>query len=178
MRETHKFLSNEEILEIKKYVPQVLSSIPHLIIDTDENENPISFMGIEGNKLEMLFITSECRGKGIGKKMLLYGIEKYGVNIITLADSNLFKNSKNYFDMIEKINDIFIENAKKTENYADLIENFEYLVDILLKYSKIVDNNACIKKLNEKHFERKHFFGKINNIAPKVEKLYKKIGLI
>ena len=68
MRETHKFLSNEEILEIKKYVPQVLSSIPHLIIDTDENENPIAFMGIEDHKLEVLFITSEYRGKGIGKR--------------------------------------------------------------------------------------------------------------
>lgn len=88
VRETHKFLSNEEILEIKKYVPQALSSIPHLIIDTDENENPISFMGIEGNKLEMLFITSECRGKGIGKKMLLYGIEKYGINNLAVNEDN------------------------------------------------------------------------------------------
>lgn len=89
VRETHKFLSNEEILEIKKYVPQALSSIPHLIIDTDENENPISFMGIEDNKLEMLFITSGCRGKGIGKKMLLYGIEKYGINNLAVNEDNL-----------------------------------------------------------------------------------------
>ncbi len=68
VRATHKFLSNEEILEIKKYVPQALNNISHLIIDTDENENPIAFMGIEDHKLEMLFITSEYRGKGIGKR--------------------------------------------------------------------------------------------------------------
>lgn len=85
---THKFLSNEELLEIKEYVPQALSDISHLIIDTDENERPIAFMGIENNKLEMLFINSEYRGKGIGKKMLLYGIEKYKVNDLAVNEDN------------------------------------------------------------------------------------------
>ncbi len=88
VRATHKFLSNEEILEIKKYVPQALSSISHLIIYRDENNNYIAFMGIEDNKLEMLFITSNCRGKGIGKKMLLYGIENYGVNALVVNEDN------------------------------------------------------------------------------------------
>ena len=89
VRTTHKFLSNKEILEIRKYVSQALSSISHLIIDTDENKNPIAFMGIEDNTLEMLFITSECRGKGIGKKMLLYGIKNYDVNNVAVNEDNL-----------------------------------------------------------------------------------------
>lgn len=88
VRATHQFLSNEEILEIKKYVPQALSSISHLIIDSDEKENFIAFMGIEENKLEMLFIASEYRGKGIGKKMLLYGIENYNVNDLAVNEDN------------------------------------------------------------------------------------------
>lgn len=88
VRATHKFLSNEEILEIKKYVPLALNNISHLIIAIDENENPIAFMGIEDKKLEMLFITSEYRGKGIGKKMLLYGIEKYEVNDLAVNEDN------------------------------------------------------------------------------------------
>jgi len=88
VRATHKFLSNEEVLEIKKYVPEALNGIAHLIIDTDKNENPIAFMGIEDNKLEMLFISSEFRGMGIGKKMLLYGIENYGVNNLAVNEDN------------------------------------------------------------------------------------------
>ncbi len=88
VRVTHKFLSNEEILEIKKYVPEALSGISHLIIEIDEKENPIAFMGIEKNKLEMLFIASQYRGKGIGKKMLLYGIENYGVNDLAVNEDN------------------------------------------------------------------------------------------
>lgn len=88
VRATHKFLSNEEILEIKKYVPEALARISHLIIDNDENGNPVAFMGIEENKLEMLFITSDYRGKGIGKKMLSYGIENYGVTNLAVNEDN------------------------------------------------------------------------------------------
>ena len=46
-------------------------------------------MGIEENKLEMLFITSDYRGKGIGKKMLSYGIENYGINDLAVNEDNL-----------------------------------------------------------------------------------------
>lgn len=88
VRATHKFLSNEEILEIKKYVPEALASISHLIIDNDENGNPVAFRGIEENKVEMLFITSDYRGKGIGKKMLSYGIENYGVTNLAVNENN------------------------------------------------------------------------------------------
>ena len=88
VRATHKFLSNEEILEIKKYVPEALASISHLIIDNDENGNPLGFSGIQENKLEMLFITSDYRGKGIGKKMLSYGIENYGVTNLAVNEDN------------------------------------------------------------------------------------------
>ena len=45
-------------------------------------------MGIENQKLEMLFITSEYRCKCIGKKMLLYGIEKYKVNDLAVNEDN------------------------------------------------------------------------------------------
>ena len=88
VRATHNFLSNEEIEKIKEFVPQALSNIAHLIIENDENEIPIAFMGIEKQKLEMLFITSKCRGKGIGKKMLLYGIENYKINDLAVNEDN------------------------------------------------------------------------------------------
>ena len=88
VRATHRFLSNEEILEMKEYVPEALSNVAHLIIDTDKNKVPVAFMGIENNKLEMLFVASEYRGQGIGKKMLLHGIAKYGVNELAVNEDN------------------------------------------------------------------------------------------
>ena len=88
VKATHTFLSNEEIEKIKEYVPQALIGISHLIIETDENGNPIAFMGIEGNKLEMLFIKNSERGKGIGKQLLNYGIENYSVNDLAVNEDN------------------------------------------------------------------------------------------
>ena len=88
VRATHTFLTNEEIEKIKQYVPQALSGISNLIVYTDENETPIAFMGIENQKLEMLFVDSNYRGKRIGKKMLLYGIENYKVNDLAVNEDN------------------------------------------------------------------------------------------
>ena len=47
VRATHKFLSNEEILEIKKYVPVAIKEVNHLIVEFAENNKSIAFMGIE-----------------------------------------------------------------------------------------------------------------------------------
>ena len=52
VKATHLFLSNEEIKNIKKYVPQALKEIEHLIIMENENHTPIAFVGIEEAKLE------------------------------------------------------------------------------------------------------------------------------
>lgn len=87
VRATHLFLSEREIEAIKEYVPQALKEIPHLIVAEKENA-PIGFMGIEGQKLEMLFLSPEERGKGLGKQLLRYGIERYGVCELTVNEQN------------------------------------------------------------------------------------------
>ena len=88
VKATHTFLSNEEIENIKKYVPQALKEVEHLIVEEDESHKPIAFMGIEKNKLEMLFIKNSKRGKGLGKKLLNFGIEKYNVNKLAVNEQN------------------------------------------------------------------------------------------
>lgn len=88
VKETHLFLSKDEIENIEPYVFQALNNIKHLIIKTDDNGDPIAFMGIEDNKLEMLFIAPDFREKGLGKKLLLYGIENYQVNELDVNEQN------------------------------------------------------------------------------------------
>lgn len=67
VKATHLFLSNDEIKNIKEYVPQAILGVSHLVIIENENNQPIAFMGIEDRKLEMLFIRNSERGKGLGK---------------------------------------------------------------------------------------------------------------
>ena len=89
VKATHFFLSEDEIERIKKYVPQALKEIPFLIIAENGNHIPVGFMGIVEQHLEMLFISHEERGKGLGKELLEYGIEKYLVNDLAVNEQNL-----------------------------------------------------------------------------------------
>lgn len=88
VRATHLFLSADEIESIKEYVPQALKEIPSLMIIESENQIPVGFMGIVEQHLEMLFISDEERGKGLGKELLQYGIEKYSVNDLAVNEQN------------------------------------------------------------------------------------------
>ena len=96
VKATYLFLSNEEIKNIKEYVPQALKEIEHLIIMENENNTPIAFMGIEGKKLEMLFIKNSERGKGLGKQLLNYGMENYDINELVVNEQN--PNAKGFYE--------------------------------------------------------------------------------
>ena len=88
VRATHLFLSEDEIMRIKEYVPQALEGVAHLLTAENGDGEPVAFMGIENGRLEMLFVLPSERGKGIGKRLLMYGIENYGVNELTVNEQN------------------------------------------------------------------------------------------
>lgn len=88
MKATHLFLSEKEIEKIKEYVPQALKKIGHLIIIVNEINNPVAFMGIENYKLEMLFVSAVQREKGLGTKLIQYGIREYSINELTVNEQN------------------------------------------------------------------------------------------
>lgn len=96
VKATHLFLSNEEIKNIKEYIPQAISGVSHLVIIENESRELIAFMGIEDTKLEMLFIKNSERGKGLGKQLLSYGIENYNVNELAVNEQN--PNAKGFYE--------------------------------------------------------------------------------
>ena len=93
---THKFLSSDEIKNIKKYVPQALINVAHLVIVKNKDNIPIAIMGIEKKRLEMLFIQNNERGKGISKQLLNYGINKHNINELTVNEQNI--NAKEFYE--------------------------------------------------------------------------------
>ena len=88
VKDTHLFLSESEIEDIKKYVPQALKGVVHLVVAENESGCPVAFMGVEEQKLEMLFIAPEERGKGLGKKLIQYGIENYSIRELAVNEQN------------------------------------------------------------------------------------------
>ena len=88
VRATHLFLSAGEIAEIKTYVPQVLREVPHLIVAWEAEGIPVGFMGVDGQKLEMLFLAPEERGKGLGRELVQYGVERFDIREVTVNEQN------------------------------------------------------------------------------------------
>lgn len=69
VRATHAFLSEEEILAIREFVPQALSGVEKLVVAL-EGGVPLGFMGAQAGRLEMLFLAPEARGRGLGRQLL------------------------------------------------------------------------------------------------------------
>ena len=88
VRATHLFLTEDEILRIRDYVPQALAGVDRLLITEDETGCPAAFMGVESGKLEMLFVSAEHRGEGYGSALLKYGVERCGVETLTVNEQN------------------------------------------------------------------------------------------
>ena len=87
VKATHLFLTADGINEIKSYVPQAIKNVETLLIATFD-DTLVAFMGIENNKLEMLFIHPDKIGQGIGKKLLLKGIQEFNINEVTVNEQN------------------------------------------------------------------------------------------
>lgn len=88
VKATHLFLSEDEIDKIEAFIPSALKNVSHLIVGFNGEGSPSAFMGIEGEKLEMLFISPEERGKGFGRRFIQFGIENYAINELGVNEQN------------------------------------------------------------------------------------------
>lgn len=96
VKATHLFLSAAEIENIKSYVPQALKEVSHLIVLENEERLPLAFMGLEKQKLEMLFIAPQVRGCGFGRALMKYGINNHSINELTVNEQNSL--AKGFYD--------------------------------------------------------------------------------
>ncbi len=87
VRLTHGFLTEEQISCIKQYVPKAIEGVERLFIASDVADVPLALMGIQGNRLEMLFLRPHVRGQGLGRKMLRLAVEQ-GVTELTVNEQN------------------------------------------------------------------------------------------
>ena len=87
VRATHLFLSESEIARLREYVPQALLAVEILVV-AQKGGAPDAFMGVEDGSLEMLFVAPQERGKGLGRRLLRYGIDRLGVNRLAVNEQN------------------------------------------------------------------------------------------
>lgn len=88
VRATHHFLSEPEVLAIKPYVPDALRGVEHLMVAFNEQHQPLGFMGVEQQNLEMLFLAPSARGQGYGAQLLTKGINELHVTHLEVNEQN------------------------------------------------------------------------------------------
>lgn len=88
VKATHHFLSKGERGRIKLYVPQALQQVERLLAAWERPGRPVGFLGVNGDCLEMLFLSPQARGKGLGRRMLQRAIDEYGVTRLTVNQQN------------------------------------------------------------------------------------------
>jgi putative acetyltransferase len=55
---------------------------------TDDHGTAIGFIGVEGNRIEMLFISASERGKGLGRKLIEHAIARHSATTVTVNEQN------------------------------------------------------------------------------------------
>lgn len=85
---THHFLTAADRSMIKAMVPQALAATAYLYPAMDRTLGPVGFMGIEGTKLEMLFLLADMRGRGLGRAMVTCAIARHAVSRVVVNEQN------------------------------------------------------------------------------------------
>ncbi len=88
VKATHTFLSQSEIESIAPYVPEGLRGIPQIFVAFDKEQAPVAFMGIDGDKIEMLFVAQHKLRQGIGKKLMEIAIQQHGCKKVCVNEQN------------------------------------------------------------------------------------------
>ncbi|MGN6436782.1 MAG: GNAT family N-acetyltransferase [Agriterribacter sp.] len=83
---THDFLKEEDFIYYKKQIPSYFEHV--VLLGYEEEGILVGFMGIAGENIEMLFIHNDFRGKGIGKKLISYGIGQLKVTRVDVNEQN------------------------------------------------------------------------------------------
>lgn len=87
VRATHLFLTEDDIQNLIPFVKEGISQIETLIVDYEDNK-PIAFMGIDSDKIEMLFVLPGYSGKGVGREMMEQAVKQYHVKYVDVNEQN------------------------------------------------------------------------------------------
>lgn len=89
VRATHDFLTEEKILEIKQIIIEG-KAFSHVSLFSffDMEGNRLGFLGLSIDKIEMLFIHPDHRGKGVGQALTRFAIFEKNIKYVDVNEQN------------------------------------------------------------------------------------------
>jgi putative acetyltransferase len=88
VRATHHFLPDDFTENLRDQVEKVYLPMVQLFCAKDDDGKILGFLGVTDQKIEMLFLHPDTRGKGIGKQLTEFAIQELGVNAVDVNEQN------------------------------------------------------------------------------------------
>lgn len=88
VRATHGFVSEADIQIFKPLLRDGLRHVEHLLCQRDDDGQVIGFIGVVSEKIEMLFIHPDWRGRGIGGRLLKHAVTQLGAKLVDVNEQN------------------------------------------------------------------------------------------
>lgn len=88
VRATHHFLTEENIQYFKPLILREYLYHVRLYCTRDEEQRITGFLGLSDDKVEMLFLHPDVRGKGLGKKLVNFAIHEHNIHKVDVNEHN------------------------------------------------------------------------------------------
>jgi len=88
VKATHDFLPDDFTEKWRDQVETVYLPMVQLFCAKDDDGSILGFLGVADQKIEMLFLHPDTRGKGIGKQLTEFAIQELDVNAVDLNEQN------------------------------------------------------------------------------------------
>jgi putative acetyltransferase len=87
VRATHHFLAEEDIAFFRPLVAEELAAgTLELWVVAAPDDAPVGFLGLSGNSIEALFLAPECRGAGLGRRLVEHARALRGAVLIVAVN--------------------------------------------------------------------------------------------
>lgn len=88
VRATHDFLAPDDIGFYRSAVRRQALLQTALYVIRQEKGSFAAFTGIDGDKIEMLFVAPDLRGRGLGRRLVQYAIDRCGARRVDCNEQN------------------------------------------------------------------------------------------
>lgn len=88
VRATHHFLQESDIAALRPLLLNAYLPNLNVVIAQDDSGEIHGFLGVDENRIEMLFVDDASRGKGVGKLLLKHAIDHFGANEVDVNEQN------------------------------------------------------------------------------------------
>ena len=88
VRATHSFLSESGLAALIPLARVEIAAFTPIYVLRDVQEQPFAMLGMQGCKIDMLFVHADYRGKGAGRVLTEFAIHELDANCVDVNEQN------------------------------------------------------------------------------------------